>query len=68
MKTHHHTFIQPVLEEGELIGFELHCPAGFTDAEIAHLYKTRKLYAGKREEMHLRVIGLHTDSGEPAQV
>lgn len=64
LRTHDHVFIQPTLDDSDLVGFELHCEAGFTDAEIEHLYAVRKLYAGKNGEMELRVLGLHCDRGE----
>lgn len=69
--SHTHTFVLPKLQDSEqgdeLVGFELHSPAGFSEEEIEHLSKLRKLYA-RKNHLVIRVVGLASDRGETAQV
>lgn len=71
LTSHEHVFVLPKIEDGELVGFELHCANGFTESEISHLYSVRKL--GSKEyrkggEMLIRVVNLASDRGAAAQV
>lgn len=69
LKSHKHVFIQPVIEEDTLVGFLLHCPAGFSNVEIEHLFfKVKTLYGRKGNELTVRVVNLAADSGSLAQV
>lgn len=67
LTSHGHVYVLPRIEGDELVGFELHCANGFTEAEVGHLYSIRKLY-GKEGEMLIRVVNLASDRGASAQV
>jgi CRISPR-associated protein Csb2 len=67
LTSHEHVFIQPVFDEGELVGFTLSSFQGFSEGEIEALYLLRSLWINQSTMIEIRVVGLSPNYGDLAK-